>query len=390
MSLTILIVDIALYLIFCLTRWHVVVELQGPEEMSIPYGQTYAEPGAGAQLLGKDIKILDADLDVRTSGTVDTAVPGTYTVEYQASRLFYRGKAVRTVHVVDEIPPQLTLNPVNTELDTGETWQDSFSAWDECDGDLSGSVQIQGNVDMSRGGTYTLQYSVTDSSGNTATAQRDVTVYQTAEPVTEKTIFLTFDDGPSEFTDQLLDILDRYGVKVTFFVTANGGEYVNRIEKEVAAGHTVAVHSLTHNWDVIYQNEQAYWDDFDAMNDIIEQYGGQRSRIFRFPGGASNTISDYNPGIMTRLTQQAMDKGYDYFDWNVDVSDGPGGYTREGVFENFLLGMGDRDVAVVLCHDTHLSNVVATEDIIQWGLDNGYTFLPLQKGITVCHHAVIN
>ena len=391
LSLTIFVLDIAILLVFTLSRWHVVIDLAGPEELTVPYGQEYTDPGARAQIQGKDIAALDGDLDVRTKGEVDTSVPGEYTVDYSASRLFYHGKASRTVRVVDEIPPELTLGPVQTELDEGQTWEDAYSAWDNCDGDLTASVQVRGGPDMSHGGIYTVEYTVTDSSGNTASAQREVTVYDVAEPVTgPKIIFLTFDDGPCANTDTLLEILDRYDVKVTFFVTGNGVGYLDCIGKEAAAGHTVAVHSLTHDWDTIYQNEANYWADFEAMNDIIEEYTGQRSRIFRFPGGASNTISSFNPGIMTRLTEQAHDMGLEYFDWNVDVSDGAGGDTREGVFQNFLAAIGRNDVSVVLCHDTHLSNVLAAEDIIQWGLENGYTFLPLQKGITVCHHGVNN
>lgn len=389
-SLTIFFVDLFLMLWFILSRWYVQVDMNGEAEMSIPYGQTYVDPGAAARILGKDIHALDGDLKVRTEGTVDTSVPGTYTVQYRARRLFYRGRAVRTVHVVDEAAPVLTLDPVPTDLDGGAIWEDSFTAWDDCEGDLTGAVQVSGQVDTSNPGTYTLRYTVSDSSGNTASAEREVYVYGVEEPVSGKVIFLTFDDGPCENTDTLLDILDEYGVKVTFFVTGNGGVYVDRIAEEAARGHTVAVHSLTHDFTRVYQTEQTFWDDFNGMNDIIEEYTGHRAYIFRFPGGSSNTVSYYNPGIMTRLTAQALERGYDYFDWNVDVSDGAGGDTRESVFENAVAGIQLHDVSVVLCHDTHMSNVLAAEDIIRWGLENGYTFLPLAKSMTVCHHSVNN
>ena len=390
LSLTIFFVDVFLMLWFIFSRWYVQVELKGEQEMSIPFGEAYLEPGASAQILGKDISLLNGELTVTTEGQVNTAVPGDYSVEYRASRLFYRGKTTRTVHVVDAIAPELSLGAVKTELDTGDVWEDDFAAWDNCDGDLTAAVQVTGSVDMTRAGKYPLTYTVTDSSGNVTTAEREVVVYGVAEPVSGKIIFLTYDDGPCDNTQTLLDILDRYNVKATFFVTGNGGANVPLMQTEAEKGHTVAVHTLTHDYNKIYQSQEAYWEDFNGMNDIVESYTGYRSRIFRFPGGSSNTVSYFNPGVMTRLTAQAHELGYEYFDWNVDVSDGVQGDTREAAFQNAIAGIQLYDVSVVLCHDTHMSHVEATEDIIQWGLENGYTFLPLAKGMTVCHHQVNN
>ncbi len=391
LSLLIFWADILLMLLFTLSRWHVNITLDGGDEVTLQYGETYVDPGASAQVKGKDIQLLDRDLEIRVDSDVNPLAPGDYTVTYSAGHLFYKGEAQRTVHVVDEVPPTITLRDVKTELDAGDVWTDSYEAYDNCDGDLSGSVRISGYVDTTMAGTYELTYTVEDTSGNTATATRSVMVYGVSEPVTgPKVVFLTFDDGPGPNTERLLDILAAHNVKATFFVTGNGGSYEELIAREAADGHTVAVHSLTHDFDSVYQSEEAYWSDFDAMNDIIEEYTGYRSRIFRFPGGSSNTISSYNSGIMTRLAAQAMDKGYDYFDWNVDSNDAGGTTTSEGVYENVISGLQYTDVAVVLCHDTHDYTVGAIDDILTWGEENGYTFLPLAKGITVCHHTIVN
>ncbi|MGM9614073.1 MAG: polysaccharide deacetylase family protein [Oscillospiraceae bacterium] len=390
-SIFIFLVDIALMLLFIFSRWKVSLTLAGPEEMTIEYGQEYVEPGATAQIQGKDIDIFDGDVKVKARASdMDFSEPGTYTITYRASRLFYSDTKERVVHVVDGSAPAITLNDVKTELDAGDVWQDSYSAYDDFDGDITSLVQVSGEVDTKTAGMYTLEYSVTDSAGNTTTAQREVNVIGVSEPVSGKVVFLTFDDGPCENTEELLEILDRHNAKVTFFVTNTGGSYTSLIQQEAEAGHTVAVHTLTHNFNSIYASEQAYWDDFNAMNDIIEQYTGHRTQLFRFPGGSSNTVSSFNPGIMTRLTAEADEYGYEYFDWNVDSGDGANVNDPDQIFNNVISGIKNNDVSVVLCHDTHHTTVQAIDRILTWCEENGYTVMPLAKGMTVSHHSVAN
>ena len=391
LSLFIFWADILFMLLFTLSRWHVNITLAGEEEMTLPYGDTYVDPGATAALEGKDIRIFDRALDVEMQSNVNPMTPGDYTVTYRAHRLFYKQEVERIVHVVDVNPPVLVLGEAPAGINRGDTWTDSYEAFDDFDGNISGRVQVSGYVDTNMAGDYQLQYSVTDTAGNIATAERTVTVFEKADPITgSKIVFLTFDDGPSSNTSRLLDILAAHNVKATFFVTNNGGSYEDLIQREYEEGHTVAVHTLTHNFDQVYSSEAAYWEDFDAMNDIIEGYTGQRARMFRFPGGSSNTISSFNPGIMTRLAEDAAEMGYEYYDWNVDSNDAGGTTTSEGVFENITSGLRYTDVAVVLCHDTHDYTVGAMDDLLTWGEENGYTFLPLAYGITECHHTIVN
>ena len=153
------------------------------------------------------------------------------------------------------------------------------------------------------------------------TTSEDVTTTAATEPEpvggNGKVIYLTFDDGPGQYTEKLLDILDKHGVKVTFFVTNFFTSYQYLMKREAESGHSIAVHSYKHDYDTIYASEAAYWEDFQKMQDIIKEETGIETHLFRFPGGSSNTISkNKNPGIMTRLTQQATEKGLVYFDWN--------------------------------------------------------------------------
>ena len=112
--------------------------------------------------------------------------------------------------------------------------------------------------------------------------------------------------------------------------------------------------------------------------------------MVRFPGGSSNTVSRFSPGIMTYLTQAVQDCGFQYFDWNVDSVDAGGAKTAKEVFENVIGAVQNRDVSVVLQHDIKGFSVEAVYRILAWGLDNGYTFLPLDMTSPAAHHGVNN
>ena len=391
-----MLIVIAGLIVYLISLWHVRIRLEGEEEITIPYGADYTDPGAEAEFEGDYTGIFDHEVDVESSGDVDTSEVGTYTIHYSAGSGPYHADSERVVHVEDVTPPEIELADAPEMIVLGEQWEDSYTAHDDRDGDLTAAVQVDGAVDSARAGTYTLTYTVTDEAGNTATAERTVIVRDEAEPVQgSKIVFLTFDDGPGDYTEELLDILKAHGAKATFFVTGMYQSYSPLIAREYEEGHTVAVHTYTHNYSKIYASQAAYWEDFEAMNDIIEQYTGQRANIFRFPGGSSNTVSNFNPGVMTRLSQDAEDRGLQYFDWNVDSNDAGGTTTSDGIYENITRDVANLDaqgydVMVILCHDTHDYTVHAMDRVLTWFEENGYTLLPLQKGITSCHHGIAN
>ena len=126
------------------------------------------------------------------------------------------------------------------------------------------------------------------------------------------------------------------------------------------------------------------------MQEIIFEQTGEYVRLVRFPGGSSNTVSRYNPGIMTRLTSDLNDMGYAYFDWNVSAADTASNATRYTVTENFKESVPKHDYSVVLQHDTNAFSVDAVEDILFWGSRNGYTFRALDLTSPAVHHSVAN
>lgn len=205
------------------------------------------------------------------------------------------------------------------------------------------------------------------------------------------TIYLTFDDGPGRYTEKLLDILKEHDVKATFFVTHVFSKYENLLKREAKEGHAIAVHSYSHDYKKIYASTDAYWEDFNAMQEVIEKQTGVKTTMFRFPGGSSNTVSKKEtPGIMKQLVQQANEKGLQYFDWNVASGDAGATTSSATVLQNCKVGAANFKNAVVLCHDVKEYTVNAMEAFITWGLQNGYTFAALTPESDGAHHQVNN
>ena len=268
-----------------------------------------------------------------------------------------------------------------------------YQAVDNLGNDLTEYVVVSGEILPYAAGTYELRYTIENEQGDAAIARRRVTVTPAERPQTvlpeQPTIYLTFDDGPGPYTDALLDVLHKYGVKATFFVTDQFEGYEDCIGRAYAEGHAIGVHSLTHNWN-IYNSEAAYFEDFMAMEEIIKEQTGSYTKLFRFPGGSSNTVSRFNPGIMSRLAQYMQDMGYVYFDWNVSSGDAGGTTSTYQVIDNVCSGCAGKQASVVLQHDIKDFSVDAVESIILWGQRNGYAFAALDETSFEAHHGINN
>lgn len=270
-----------------------------------------------------------------------------------------------------------------------------YEAIDESGNDLTSYVQVTGSVTPYLVGTYQLSYSITNERGETAIAQRTVNIIPKPLGVSvtpeEKTIYLTFDDGPGPYTEQLLNVLAKYDVKATFFVTGRAPEYNDMIGRAYREGHSIGVHTYTHDYGTVYASEQAYFDDFWKTEELIYEQTGAYTDIFRFPGGASNTVSrNYNAGIMTRLAKYMTDMGYKYFDWNVASGDAGQTTSTERVYQNVVDGCSVLNTCIVLQHDIKGFSVAAVERIIIWGLNHGYQFRALDQTSFCWQHPTAN
>ena len=258
---------------------------------------------------------------------------------------------------------------------------------------MTEAVEVSGYVDWLTPGSYSLTYQVSDRAGNTATATRQVEILAKDRPQTiwpeGKVIYLTFDDGPGPDTQRLLEVLDRYGVKATFFVTDSG--YPSLLREITERGHSIGIHTATHNYGQIYANAESYFQDLFQMQQVIREATGVTTTLLRFPGGSSNTVSRNTcKGLMTTLVEAVRDAGFQYFDWNVDSDDAGKARKAKTVLENVQEGVLQNDVSIVLQHDVHSYSVDAVEDIIVWALNQGYTFAALNENSPGMHHNVYN
>ncbi len=254
--------------------------------------------------------------------------------------------------------------------------------------DIGGDMElvVDGSVDPKTVGEYEVKYTAKDSSNNITEAIRKVHVIQPAG-----TIYLTFDDGPSEHTGRLLDVLKKYGVKVTFFVTGRGDD--NYFKREFEEGHTVALHTNTHNYAYVYSSVDNYFADLNTISNRVKAKTGEDSKLIRFPGGSSNLVSrryDGRSRIMTRLVNEVTKRGYTYFDWNVDSNDAGGAKTADEVFNNVTSRLVLGGNSVVLQHDVKGFSVDAVERIIQYGIEHNFIFKKLDASSFTAHHGVNN
>ena len=207
----------------------------------------------------------------------------------------------------------------------------------------------------------------------------------------EKVIYLTFDDAPSPYTPQVLDILNRYGIKATFFITAQRPDCFDYIKAAYDSGHSIGLHSYSDIYPLVYASKDAYFADLEAIGQLAKQYIGYIPAIIRFPGGSSNETSKlYCEGIMSEIVPEVLELGYQYWDWNAVTGDGAEDVTVEDEDKNAL--SFNQSTIVMLLHngDTKGNTVEALPKIIEGFLNQGYTFKALDRNATVIHHVIGN
>lgn len=202
-------------------------------------------------------------------------------------------------------------------------------------------------------------------------------------------VYLTIDDGPSDNTERILEILRQYDIKATWFVVGKEDEKsIARYKAIVADGHTLAMHSFTHEYDQVYASAQAFEADLTHIQTFLQEKIGYTSTVYRFPGGSSNSTNQRQVS-MTELVPILEKRGIRYFDWNVDTTDGSGiNLPVDTLIAGTNQFMGKYVYNMLLLHDAkdHNTTVDALPQIIQSCLDQGMEFLPITDDTPEVHH----
>ena len=203
------------------------------------------------------------------------------------------------------------------------------------------------------------------------------------QSLTDKVVYLTFDDGPSQkVTQEILDILNQYGIKATFFVQGrNVAKHPEVLKQIYDAGHTIGNHSYSHNYTVIYESEDSFWQDVNQCQEIIYQHIGVYPKVFRFPGGSNSASNLNSEAFVKNISTEMIEKGMQYFDWNIDSGDAASkSATVDVIRTNAMVQLAKKKNAIVLFHDTDAkaATVKALPQIIDYYLAMGYRFDVLQ------------
>lgn len=202
-----------------------------------------------------------------------------------------------------------------------------------------------------------------------------------------RTVYLTFDDGPSYLTPQVLDILDRYQIKATFFVTyTDKPEIVPYYNEIVRRGHTIGIHTASHEYEQIYSSMDAFVADFDKIYNYVRDLTGVSCQLYRFPGGSTTGL---NLGIREQIKAWLQQRGIVYHDWNVVNGDGAT-VTADEAYHNVVDNIVQRTHPIVLMHDgvKKETTVEALPRIIETLQSWGFTFAPLDPTVEPIHHGI--
>ena len=196
---------------------------------------------------------------------------------------------------------------------------------------------------------------------------------------TEGVIYLTFDDGPTQNTDQILEVLAENNIKATFFMNGTSDEAdFQRMKDIVAQGHTLGMHSYTHEYDLIYDSVENYLDDMYQLFVLIRDVTGEAPTCFRFPGGS---INSYNRGIYQELIAEMLRRGFVPYDWNISAQDATSRpLDVDTVIDNVLSSAEGKSRGIVLMHDgaSQASTAQALDTIIERLREKGYRFDRIQ------------
>lgn len=195
----------------------------------------------------------------------------------------------------------------------------------------------------------------------------------------DKIAYLTFDDGPSARTIEILDILKEKNIKATFFVITEN-KNLALLERVQAEGHTIAIHSNSHKFNQIYRSVEDFLADFHTCYTRIYRETSVYPQIFRFPGGS---INSHNRGIYEEIIAEMLRRGFLFFDWNISTQDSVPAISAHTIVESVKNNVKGQRQLIILGHDAldKTETVKALPEIIRFLQEEGYTFDKLDNSV---------
>lgn len=244
--------------------------------------------------------------------------------------------------------------------------------------------------DKDKVGNYTVKYTAVDFAGNQTEKAIQIAV-KDEKAQKDKIVYLTFDDGPSRNTPAVLNILKKYNCKATFFITGMNENYRQYIKLAHDQGHTIGLHTYSHNYSKLYASPAAYFTDLEKVGELAKEYIGYVPKYIRFPGGSSNTVSrKYCQGIMKTLSSQVIEKGYQYYDWNAENGDGYSHMSQSAMLKRAT--SSSQDQIMILMHDANgkKNTVEILPKVIEYYQKRGYQFKAIDETTPIYHQHINN
>lgn len=221
----------------------------------------------------------------------------------------------------------------------------------------------------------------------TAQAMGKVKEEKQRKEETKKRAYLTFDDGPSDQTEKILKILREKNVKATFFVVGKEGEYPKKVYRKIIAdGNALGLHSYSHDYSEIYSSIEKYKKDLEKLQIYLKKVTGREIKIYRFPGGSSNSIAKIN---LEQCASYLREKGITYYDWNALNDDAVCFENPPKILnEKIMADVRGKNTVIILMHDLHecTTTVDALPSLIDELKKDGYEILPITKETKSIQH----
>lgn len=286
-----------------------VIKLKGDQIIEISINSKYEEPGFAAT------DEYDGELTdkVEIIGEVNTQEYGEYVIKYKVTDNSSNTTEVnRIIKVIDEIEPTIECKNNYSAFKTGSINIIGCEATDNFDGDLTNLITVSGEYDVNEPGIYKIKYKVSDNAGNKTSIEHNIIIYNEKQ----STAYLTFNNSPTSLTDEILEILNEYQIKSTFFVSLEQKEeYYKQLNKILENGNELGIIGY-HQTENIYKNSKTFKSYFEETEELIYNKTGKKITSYRFP--ETSNSKKLNINTFNKIKEYLNNKNIIYYDWNIE------------------------------------------------------------------------